>query len=87
VCDTGAPRYLYLSPQTIDILKNSGRYLISEELGTKYIVIASTGKKIPIQETPTHHRNINIMGLKCLGRFKLRVDENTFSFDNLPEYF
>jgi len=86
VCDTGAPLYFYLAPKTLELLKFTGRYIIDEELGIKYITIISTGKKMPIHETPSHHPNINIMGLKALGRFKLRVDDESFSFDNLPDF-
>lgn len=85
VCDTGAPGSLYLSEKAREQIEDA-RILKDRDLGIEYIKLSTTKKKIQIDDHPSNHKNINIMGLMALSRFGLNVDYESFNFKNLPDY-
>lgn len=85
VCDTGAPGFLYLSPQAIQLLERLEAVNVDDDTGLAWLAV--DGKKIPINPTPECHSPANKIGLKLLHRLGLCLDENSFGFSNAPKYF
>jgi len=85
ILDTGAPEFLYLSEKTKIMLNNR---IKKDDGDHEYIKFKSEcefhGKKIPVNDTPSHHNNINIMGLKLLLKFELCLNEEGIMFNKLP---
>jgi len=93
VSDTGAPSYLYLCEKTKNLIKNRIKI---DEFETEYLILLSSpsqkegkgdgNKKIPINDTPVNHPNINIIGLRFLQYLQLYLTEEGFDFRNKIEY-
>jgi hypothetical protein len=89
VCDTGAPSHLYLSPTAIEILENH-RLIRQGELEIPYIeLMIRPGQsfKAAFEETPSIHKNANIIGLKALKRLELHLSNESFFFNKSFEHF
>ena len=84
ICDTGAPKSLYLSPVAYSVLLDSGR-IKEDEIGSNYVLIE--GKKFGVLETPAHHQPANLMGLFLLSKFGMNIHEDTFAMNSLPLFF
>lgn len=85
VCDTGAPRFLYLCPKMFALMENLGAIKVDEDTGLRWVMIEN--KKVPLDETPECHRPANIIGLRLLYRLGLYLEENTFGFSRGPNCF
>jgi hypothetical protein len=89
ICDTGVPKHLYLSQNTISKLSEY-ELLYSSELDISYVKIhknPTTIFKAPIDETPNIHKNANIIGLKTLKKLGLVLDDDVFRFNNEFQHF
>ena len=89
VCDTGAPGYLYLSDRALGTEVMQSRFLEEEDTGIKYVVCK--GRKIPYRRTPDSRQPANMMGLKLMYRFGLKLSEPPglppeFKLEDLPEF-
>ena len=81
VCDTGAPMFLYINEIT--------RRLICKRIkldDSENEIIIVNGKKMTINDSPSNHKDVNIMGIRALSWFGLYLDKNTFGFTELPDY-
>lgn len=74
VNDTGAPKHMYLSPLAIQILEKNDLLKNDQDMNIIYVII--NGKKVVIEETPSHHGAANLMGLPLLRRFQLTLSES-----------
>jgi len=72
ICDSGAPEYFYFSDEVLGLEHLKTRFLEDEDTGAKYI-LTSDGRKAPYSRTPDLHQPCNIMGLKLLYRFGLKL--------------
>ena len=77
VCDTGAPRYIYLGKTALKLLREIGRIKL-DGAGNEYIKIL--GRNVQIEDIPEYHEPANMIGLSLLMRLGLHVNEDTFSF-------
>lgn len=89
ICDTGAPKHLYLSQEALETL---AKYrLISEgETETLYVKIHKNITQTfnaPFEETPHMHKHANILGLKALRRLHLNLNDDNFCFNSEFVYF
>ena len=85
ICDTGAPKHLYLCKDAIDLLKSYNLILI-DDIGDPYLKIKindETKVSVRFEETPRIHKNANIIGLRVLLKLGLNISENKFSFNSL----
>jgi len=82
VLDTGAPK-IYLCDDAAKIMTDSGIRVIDKELGIIYVTLL--GRKYRVEKTPDGHSPANIIGLKTLCRWGLRLHDEPvlgFTFDN-----
>ena len=87
VCDTGAPKGLYLSHEAYRVLESSGRITVDEELGVPMAEIGGLGMAL-LQWMPRSHAPANLMGIKVLRKLGLKVDagpENNFVLCHTPD--
>ena len=86
VCNTGAPHSFYLSERGSNLLKSLGR-IKNDELDNSFIILPD-GFKAKVQKTPQTHKNANIMGIRLLSHFRMKLtgDDLQFSFENWPGY-
>jgi hypothetical protein len=82
VCDTGAPKHLYLSSPAINTLQQY--HLLKIDCETDISWIRINNKKVPIDVTPTVHAPANIIGLKLLCKLGLQLHEDEFTFTSAP---
>ena len=85
VCDTGAPSSFYLCNKALKLLKN--RIKTDPDILVRYVKV--DGKKMLVTEIPVNHcenYNVNIIGLNALMFFGIELHQDSFSFNNLPEY-
>lgn len=82
VCDTGAPMYFYLSPKAKHVLYQR---ILTDDIQQEYAII--NNKKVSISDTPQNHLPSNIIGLLMLAHLGLKINADSFSFDNCPDYF
>lgn len=69
ICDTVAPEFFYICDRAMTFLVD--KILIDKISSYKYFLI--DGKKLPINDTPQNHTNINIIGLRVLLLFGLHI--------------
>jgi hypothetical protein len=89
VCDTGAPSHMYLSPKALQTLSDNS-LIIPNDIGISYVKVHKNTQNTfpaPIEDTPYAHKNANILGLKCLKRLNLKLNENSFGFNDEFIYF
>lgn len=84
--DTGAPKHMYLSHAALEALEKHGMVYVDEDMDLQYVKLF--GRKIPVDPTPEMRRPANIIGLKLLKRFGLRLHEEEphFEFDTMPPF-
>ena len=82
--DTGAPKHMYLSKEALDVLERHGMVYVDEDMDLQYVKMF--GRRIPVDPTPEMHQPANLIGLKLLKRFGLRLfdDEPHFDFSDMP---
>lgn len=84
VLDTGAPKF-YLCDHLSHILTARGIREQDHDLGMSFVTIF--GRKYHAERTPDGHHPANIIGLKTLLRWRLRLhDEPTFGFSFAKEF-
>ena len=84
VCDTGAPSYMYMSSIALSILQDKG-LLLKDDKDTPYVQVHIDSKNAfpaTVEETPHHHKDANILGLKSLQRLSMHVTEGGFTFNS-----
>lgn len=84
ICDTGAAKFLYLTPKALDLLNRFKVLNVDDETDTLWLLVAE--RKVPVEPAPLHVP-VNIIGLQLLSRLGLRLRENEFFFDNAPNVF
>lgn len=84
VCDTGAPKHLYLSPRAVDTLQRYKLLRIDSETDISWVYVKN--KKVPVDVTPPKHSPANIIGLKLLCKLGLQLDEEGFTFTSAPRF-
>ena len=75
VCDTGAPKSLYLSVEAREFLSRH-KMLKSDESGSTYVECKLSGdtvSKVAYDETPQAHKSANIIGLSLVKRLTMHV--------------
>jgi hypothetical protein len=77
VCDTGAPGFIYLSKKGKKLIEKK---ILTDELDNEYIVIGDN-KKILISDSPNNHSECNIIGLRLLQYFELKLTSEGFDFE------
>lgn len=82
VIDTGAPAYIFLCPRAKIALES---IIKLDDVQNEFLLI--NGKKLPINETPSNHDNINVIGVMALSKFGFHFEGDEFAFNNLPHYF
>lgn len=85
VCNTGAPRGLYLSEQALTLLMSMGR-ITYDASGKAYAEIEGVGSMLA-ELTPPGHAPANMMGLSLLMRLGCRMDQDRFEFESAPPYW
>ena len=85
--DTGAPKHMYLSHAALEALEKHGMVYVDEDMDLQYVKLF--GRNIPVDPTPeSSQRPANIIGLKLLKRFGLRLYEDCphFKFETMSPY-
>jgi hypothetical protein len=88
VCDTGAPSHIYLSKDALNVLDKAG-LLLMDDRDTPYVRMhMNDNDTFPatVDETPSVHKHANILGLKSLKRLCLRLEGETFGFNEKFNY-
>jgi hypothetical protein len=88
ICDTGAPKHLYLSNDAITCLTDNSLIKI-DDLGDPILKLHSskeTSFLSRFEETPKIHQNANIIGLRVLIKLGLCLKTDIFSFNENFEY-
>lgn len=82
ICDTGAPNYIYLNEITRRMIRELITY---DDIGAEIIKI--NGKKMLLEPSPANHPDTNIIGLRALSFFGLYLEDDSFGFTKLPDFF
>eukprot|EP00198_Chlamydomonas_reinhardtii_P002817 XP_001692153.1 predicted protein [Chlamydomonas reinhardtii] len=80
--DTGAPKHMYLCDKALRALEKDGQMAEDADLDIQYTTLL--GRKCPVEPPAVHQPAANIIGLKLLMRFGLRLynEHPFFSFSS-----
>lgn len=82
VCDTGAPGHIYVNILTRRLIKSR---INIDEMDNQFLEVGEKEDKMVLR--PSHHSDVNILGLLALTKFGLTFNEDdSFSFTRLPLY-
>ena len=85
ICNTGAPKHIYLVPKAIKLFQLCNRIHTDNETDLSWITVSY--KKCPISVTPLVQQPANILGLKMLCRLGLQLSDHEFEFNSSPPFF
>lgn len=85
ICDTGAPKFLYLTQKARNVLK---KRIKQDELLNEYMELNLNDMiiKIGLSEPLTTFNDVNIIGILLLERLGLVFNSNSFELTNLGNY-
>jgi len=85
ICDTGAPKFLYLNKKSKKLLQNR---INTDCLQNEYMIVNINNRnvRIGVSEPPTIHSEVNIFGLLLLELLGFTLNMNTFNLVNLGSF-
>lgn len=85
ICDTGAPKFLYLTQKARNVLK---KRIKQDELLNEYMEINlnNISMKIGLSEPLTTFNDVNIIGILLLEKLGLIFNSSSFELTNLGEF-
>ena len=82
VCDTGVPMFIYINEITRRLISDRIQIDDSEN---EFIMV--NDKKMSVHDSPSNHPDVNILGIRALSYFGLKMDYEDFDFERLPKYY
>lgn len=80
--DTGAPMYIYANKLLTRLISSR----ITQDESENDVIILGTGKRMTINQSSDLNSDINILGLRALSYFGLRLQDNEVHLDTLVSY-